>query len=296
MITLSLPIVRGKLPLGRDASALYIPWIVALIVYVAAMCAIGIVAVADAVEALDRQLATSMTVEIPPEASSARVQTVLGVLRQAHGITAVHELDDKETTRLLEPWLGPSPPLDVLPVPRLIDLRISPGDPPDLATLRQQLASVLPEARLEDHRAGLGELRSSAHRLQLIELIMLLLALGLVATVVIFATQSTMALEHDIVELVHLLGAPDPDVAGQITGRIMLISTAGAAGGALVALFTDWMLGGTAGFLQLPGGSPVLRPADWRLWALLIAAIVVAGIIATVCAQVTVERRLRRLP
>src|SRR5260370_40141985 len=101
-------------------------------------------------------LAKTMTVQAPAEASSARLETVLALLRQTKGIVSAQLLEPAETARLLEPWLGPKGPLDQLPVPRLIDLHIDPAGGLDLAALRHQLASVLPDSRLDDHRACPG--------------------------------------------------------------------------------------------------------------------------------------------
>src|SRR5260370_15973743 len=52
----------------------------------------------------------------PAEPSAARTEMALAVLRQTPGIAGARLVDPAETKRLLEPWLGPSVPLDQLPL------------------------------------------------------------------------------------------------------------------------------------------------------------------------------------
>ena len=143
---------RRNLPLGRDESARFLPWVVALMVYLAGLGGIGLIVLGGTLRAAQRSLGASLTLEVPADTSKARLATALATLRQTKGVVSAQVLAPAETARMLEPWLGPTVSLDELPVPRLIDLRIDPAAAPDLARLRQQLASVVPEARLDDQR------------------------------------------------------------------------------------------------------------------------------------------------
>ena len=133
---------RSGLPLGPDESARFLPWILALIVYLAGLGGVGLIVIDDTLSATRQALATSLTLQVPAETSKARLDTVLALLRQTAGIEGVHLLELAETARLLEPWLGPAVPLDELPVPRLIDLRRDPKGGLDLAALRDRKSVV----------------------------------------------------------------------------------------------------------------------------------------------------------
>ena len=49
------------------------------------------------------------------------------------GVSKVTALNDKETARLLEPWLGAGLQLDELPVPKLLTVTLADGAKPDFA-------------------------------------------------------------------------------------------------------------------------------------------------------------------
>src|SRR5438105_4414169 len=92
---------RRELPLGRDESASFLPWIFALMAYVAGLAGVGLIGAGEPPDA--PSLATSLTLQVPAEASEARLQTVLALLQQTPGIASAHLLDRAETARLLEP-------------------------------------------------------------------------------------------------------------------------------------------------------------------------------------------------
>jgi cell division transport system permease protein len=296
MIALPVVTIGGNLPFGRDAAAWYVPVLVAFLVFVAALCGIGLVAARDAAAALIQATAGTLTVQVPAEASDARLQTVLGTLRQTKGITAVRLLDRKEIAQLLEPWLGPSAPIDDLPVPRIIDIQTASNGGFDIAVLQQQLASILPEGRLQDQAADVADARGGSQRVEIVLAAGLVAAFGLVLLLTMYAVGGSIVIEQQTIELIHLLGARDSDIAWQFTLRAALIAFAGGLGGAVLALLTDLFLRGAGAFLQFAGGNALLGPGDWRLWAVLVGATVLAGIVAMASARVTVLRRLATLP
>src|SRR5439155_19672059 len=102
----------------------------------------------------NRLQAATLTLQLPADTSAARTDMALAVLRQPPGMVGARLVERTETKRLLEPWLGPSVPLDRLPVPRLIDLQMTPNAAIDFAVLRQKLTSVAPGAELEERWTG----------------------------------------------------------------------------------------------------------------------------------------------
>src|SRR5208282_2407555 len=68
---------RSDLPLAKDASSRFIPWIVALMIYLAALALAGALAANSAVERWSRNLLGSLTVEImPPDDADPKVRHV----------------------------------------------------------------------------------------------------------------------------------------------------------------------------------------------------------------------------
>ena len=296
---IGLPLARRAsrlLPLARDEATLFLPWILALMVYVAATGGIALLVLQSTLHAAEGSLTATLTVQLPADASTLRLETIMAVLRRTKGVTSAHLFEPAETRRLLEPWFGPNVPLDELPVPRLIDVQIDPAAEPDLATLRRQLASVVPEARLDDHRALFGAIRSTGMWIDVVVAAAIVAALALIAAATMFAVRAVLRIEESEVEVVHLLGAPDVDLAGQLALRYLWLGLIGGAGGAAAALLTVAALTGSGAVLQLPAPSGASGIADWRFWAIAVGAAAVAGAIAMASARIAVLRWLARLP
>jgi cell division transport system permease protein len=296
MIGFRLGWARHDLPLGQDEAARFLPWVVALMVYVAGLGGVGLIALDGTVRAAERSLATSLTLQVPAAASKARMETVLALLRRTKGIVSANVLEAKEIARLLEPWLGPKVPLDELPVPRLIDLRIDPAAPPDLAGLRHQLASVVPEAQLDDHRPWLAAERAAVRRVEDVLAPVIGVALVLIALSTVFAVRAALRAERSVVELVHMLGAADSAIARSFTIRSLALGLAGGIIGAAAAVLTVALLSGTANVVQLSAPPDAAGIADWRIWGVLIGTVLAAGLIAMASAQLAVRRWLAFMP
>lgn len=284
------------LPPGSDRAIAFLPWVLALLVYVAALAGIGFIVLQGTLRAAERSLGTALTLQVPADASGSRLATIMAVLHRTKGIESAHLFEAAETQRLLEPWLGPAVPLDELPVPRLIDVRIDPAAPPQLATLRHEIESVLPQARLDDHRGGLDRARAAGRRVEALLAALIAAALVLIAVSAIFAVRTALLIRRTDIEVLHLLGASDAAIAGQFAARYLGLGLFGGALGAFAAILTIAVLGQGGGLVQLPATTAASGIADWRFWAVPLGAAIAAGLIAMASAQLTVRRRLVRMP
>jgi cell division transport system permease protein len=296
MIGFGFANARRELPLGPDESAWFLPGVVALMVYVAGLGGVGAILFADTVRAFKQVLAASLTLEVPAGASDARLETVLALIRQTPGIGSVHLLEPAETARLLEPWLGPGVPLDQLPVPRLFDLRRDPTRTIDVAKLREQLAAVVPNARLDDPLPSATKMWSAGRRIEAVLAAGVAVALLLVAASAAFAVRTALMTDRSVGELLHVLGAADPDIARGFAVRSLRLGLLGGGIGALAALLTIVVIRGAGSIVQLPAPIPAQSLADWRVWAVLIGVALAAGLIAMASAWATALRRLAAMP
>jgi cell division transport system permease protein len=306
---------RG-LPRGPDRAARFLPWALALMVYLAGLGGVGLITIGDVLSASGQALATTLTLQVPAEASQARLDTVLALLRQTPGIASVHLLEPAETALLLEPWLGPAPPLDELPVPRLVDVQRDPKGGLDLAALRTQLATVVPEARLDDQPPWPKGMRAAAHHVEGILAAGIVVALLLVAASAVFALRTALNADRSAAGLLHTLGAGDADIARLFAVRALLPALMGGVIGATAVLLTIVALGDIGALVQLPapsgalvqlpapsgtangvgGGIGANRIADWRVWAVVIGAALAAVLIAMASVWAATMRRLALMP
>jgi cell division transport system permease protein len=287
---------RLDLPFQQDASGRFLPWIIALMVYLAAMGGVGLVWLGDTLSQWNASLASALTLQIPADASQPRIEMALAALKQTKGISSAHVLEPDETAKLLQPWLGNSVAIATLPLPHLVDVRIDPQATIDYTTLRQQLDSIVPNAQLENNRSWLGTVRDFALRIEGIITAGVVAVTALIVIIIIFTARIGLAIHRSVIELLHLLGARDAYIARQFQIHALSLGLRGGVIGGGAAALTVLVLGPAAHMLELPVPITTLGLLDWRIWLLIVVAGIAAGGIAMATARVTVLRQLARMP
>ncbi len=291
---------RSDLPLEKDGSGRFLPWLIALMVYLACLSLAGSITLSDASERWRVGLTGTLTVQIAAPEGAAEgedalaVSAALDVLRATPGIQTARKMPRDEVVALIEPWLGRGNVARDLPVPTLIDVTLIPTAEVDTIGLAIQLERAAPGARLDDHKVWIGRLaRLSATVGAIATAIVGLIAAAAAATVV-FATRTGLAVHQSVIEVLHIIGARDSYIARQFQGHAMSLALRGGLLGLILAGLTLGLLGGLAGQLEGPLLPQLtLTPV---LWGGLAALPLGAAIIATVTARLTVLQALRRMP
>ncbi|ACJ01437.1 cell division protein FtsX [Rhodospirillum centenum] len=286
------------IPLKRDATGRFLPWIIALMVYLASLSLVAAMVMSDLAARWDTGLSGSLTVQVRPLSGKdaptveARVQDVLKRLEGRPSVTEVRALPHEEAVRLVEPWLGSGALLDDLPVPALIDLSLRPDA--DAKALAAELKGAVPGVEVDDPGDWLAGLRRLAATVQWVSAAVVGLIGAVAVASVIFAASAGLAVHRAEVELLHVIGASDGYVAGQFQRHVLRLTLIGGAAGLVLALLTLWGLDAAAQNLTaalLPRLS--LTAEQWLSLAGVPAA---AALLAAVTARLTVMRALERLP
>lgn len=294
---------RSDLPLEQDAAKRFLPWLIALIVYLAAMALAGLMVLSTAAGGWGRGLTGTLTVQIPPAASkdggeisapADRVEKALEVLRATPGVAQAKALGREEMLSLLEPWLGSGDFAEELSLPALIDVKLRTQSGVSLEGLAATLDAAVPGATIDDHKRWFDRLILLVRSVELIAAgIVMLISLAAIATV-IFVTRTGLAIHHDVIELLHVMGAHDAYVARQFQFQALEMGVRGGAIGFALAALTLLALGYLSGRIEamlLP--SLELNATQWFTLAALPFAVALIGMIT---ARVTVLRALAKLP
>ena len=292
---------KADLPLARDASGRFLPWLIAFMVYLATLALVASMIMNALVERWDHGLADRLTVQIPaPEAGSeqgaqeARIDAAIGVLTSTPGVAGVSVLDEEEISALLDPWLGDAELARELPLPTLIAVTLNPGNPADLGTLGVRLKAAVPGAVVDDHQRWVGGLVSLTRSVDLIAgLVVVLVGVAAIVTV-IFVTRTGLAIHRQVIELLHLIGAQDSYVARQFQSHAMRLGFKGGVLGFVAAVVTIY----GAGLLLSESGRVLLPQFSFgvREWIALAALPLIATLVAMLTARWTVLRTLARFP
>lgn len=285
---------RGLLPEGRIAGPM--PWVIAIMMFLTVLAAAAGLGLAGAATRLAAQIGGRVTIQIVeanPQARQAQARAAAAAAEALPGVAAVRIVPDAEISALLEPWIGPGGMEADLPVPALIDVDLGAAGRGDLEPLRRAVGAVAPAARVDDNAQWLAPLASLIGALKWLAAGLVLLMIGATAATVVLAARAALDTHRETIEILHMMGATDVQVARLFQRRIALDALFGGlvgfilAGAVLIALgdrvaaLGSELLGATA---ISPGG-----------WGVLIALPVFGVLLAMLVARLTILRALGRL-
>ena len=289
--------IPAVVPLGRDAPSRFLPWVFALMVYLAVLALAGILILHSAVERWQRGEVDTLTVQLMPledageDARIAKLQELLGGIE---GVTEIRVVGKLETIDLIEHWLGAGNVPADLPLPRLVDVDIAPGYGLDAGSLALRLQASLPGVTVDDAKLWLDRLADLGRSLEYLAIaVVVLIGLATVATV-IFTTRMGISIHRNVIELLHLIGARDGYVAAQFQRQAMMLGLRGGVLGIALAVATLYGLRQVAGRVETPL-APDMPVANWA-WVVLAAVPVATALIAMVTARLTALRELAKMP
>jgi cell division transport system permease protein len=293
---------RKKSILPREKGAAPLDVVIAVMAFLAAL-ALGASLIAERTALGWRAgLSDRLTIQVLPPAQAAsgrgleeEVDAALAVLRATPGIAHAAPLSQDQTLALLQPWLGQDSLVAELPLPRLIDATITPGASVDLATLGAQLKQAAPESLLDDHARWISRLKSLADAITWSAYGILLLIAIATAAAVSFATRAGLEARHEMVELLHQMGAHSNFIARAFERYYFFSALGAAAVGAILAAILFLAAGGLefAGIEAVPFLPPLALKLKEVPWLLAVPA--VSSLIALVTARLSVLAVLREI-
>ena len=266
---------RGKraahlLPRARLGGPM--PWVIAIMVALTVLAAGGGLALANLVERASGDLAGGATVQIveaDSERRTAQAQAAVAVLSDDPLVASVSLLPDEQVEALLEPWLGAGASDESLPLPSLIDVRFREEvDEALLDRLRGTLARIAPSARIDAQSTWLAPVLRALSTLRWMSLGLVLLLAFTGAAAVWLAARNALGTNRDTIEIVHLLGGNDNQIARIFQRSILLDAAAGGALGLVLGTGAVLLMGAQFAALDsalVTGGG--LGTVDWLILA-----------------------------
>ena len=291
---------RGKraahlLPRARLGGPM--PWVIAIMVAITVLATAGGLALSNLVARASGDMAGSATVQIvdpDPRTRSTQAEAARGVLASDPDVESVAVLPDEQVEALLEPWLGAGAEDDALPIPALIDLRLRDGaGEAELARLADLLAEVAPDARIDAQSDWLAPVLAALSTLRWMAFGLIALLAFTGAAAVWLAARNALGSNRDTIEIVHLLGGNDDQIARIFQRSILLDALVGGLLGLLAGFAAVLLMGAQFAVLDsglVAGGG--LERLDWMLLAL-VPLFAIA--IAVYTARMTVLSSLRKM-
>jgi len=285
------------IPLDRDPAARTLPWIIAVMAFLATIALAGALLLNGVIVRWSNSLTGTLTIQVPAAASAdeteARLKRVVAVLREAPGILRVRVLSSGESLALVEPWLGRGAAVLGLPLPRLIDVGIADGARLDLADLRKRVAAAAPGSTVEEHQKWLDEMIGVIRWGWRLALMIVVLIFFAAAMTIVFAMRTSLRIHRNVTDVLHLIGARDQYIAEQFQRHAFRL---GLIGGLIGAGFAALVVIGLERILAKVETLQAMH-LELPFWAWAVLALVppAAALLAAAAARYTVLRGLARM-
>lgn len=294
---------KQELPLKGENTSVFLQVIISIAVFIFAITLSGVLSIDSMINNWNKSILGSLTVQIIPindiNKEKAQAETLayeekaVDFLKSVNGIIKVTPLSDTQLADLLSPWLGDEVSITDLPTPRIIDVKISPDANIDYNQLAKDLAVASPQASLDNHKLWLNKLIAFADGLNLIASTVLLLISAITSGAIFYTTQMSLGLHHNIIEILHIVGAKDTYIAQQYAKRMAFLGLVGGFIGLFFAVPSIFFIGNLA--LSIEGG--IISDASLSIsdWIIILSLPLFSMLIAMFTAYYTVKKTLKKM-
>ncbi|HEU0065702.1 MAG TPA: permease, partial [Sphingomonas sp.] len=225
-------------------------WVMAIMVFLTMLAAALGLATAGAAGGLDRQLSGRLTVQLTGGDVGRRqadAAALAGRLAAMPGVGQAAAVERERLAALLAPWLGSDGADPELPLPALIDVDLA--DARALPAVVAAVRAAHPDARVDRQAAWMSPVGGFMRTLTLLAGALVVVLATATAAVVVLAARAGLEAHRDTIEVMHMLGSTDTQLARLFQRRIAIDAAIGGTCGGVAALAVLAFLGARASAL-----------------------------------------------
>ena len=293
--------IKKDIPFREDTAKYFLPWMSFLMVFIAVLALTGGFKIQNVLQTWQTGVSGSMTVQIPAydeqgksraDVLETEIEQVLTILRASDGVVGAEVVSDEQMKALMEPWMGGELDVQLLPLPKLIDVTVDPEHLPNLTVVKSELAKQVPAAILDSHRIWLDSLLKIIHVVvELISFVLILLILTATFTVM-YSTNASLSVHQPVIALIHMIGAGDFYIAIQYAYRNLKLIFGGGCLGLLAGVGLIFLISYFTRYLFIDFYPNAVL--DKVQWALIASVPVWVGLLGFVTTYLTVSKYLKR--
>ncbi|MGN6594741.1 cell division protein FtsX [Sphingopyxis terrae] len=300
MIFARVPVQHRRLLPDRRLSG-PTPWVIAILMMLTLLAAAGGVGLARSADAIGEAIAGRVTVQIITANPVLRAQQAAALRRAAAAqpfVRSARAVDPAELQATLGQWFGTAdgddPVLRSLPMPALVDVDFVGEDRSGhMGQLRALVAREAPGARVIPHADWLGPVARLIRSLAWIAGGLVILMTLASAAVVIMTARAALGTHYATIEMLHLIGATDQQIARLFRRRITIDTAYGVALGTAVAAAILLLIGWQ--WSRVTSGLAATASLGPIGWALLLALPLLAIALAALTARQTLLAALKKI-
>ena len=281
------------LPEGRRGP---MPWIIAIILFLTILSAAAALGLGHALSQMRGELAGGYTIQLV-EADAAKrdaqVEALKGFLNEDANIEHFDVVPRAQLQKQLEPWIGGALAQDELPIPALIDVTVKQGTgQQQITTMTKAIRQAAPSARVDAHQSYLAPVEETMRVMMWLAVALVVLMIFVTGAVVTLAMRSAHETHRPTIDIMHLLGATDIQVARLFQRRMAFDALFGGAVALAAALPLLWLLGNRINAAQSELMGMMTLPLFY--WGIIVMIPIAGVLYAVLVARLTVQRTLER--
>ena len=284
------PADRKLLPDGRFSGAA--PWVIAIMMFLMILAAAGGLGLAQAARGLGSDIADKLTIQIVeanPDAREVQTRAALRELSRMAEVRRVRRVPENELKALVEPWLGAEAANGDIPLPAMIDVTLARAEAAQ--PVRLAIGQVAPAARVDEHARSLAPLAGLIDALKWLAAGVVMLMATATAAVVVLASGGALNTHRSTIDVMHLLGATDLQIARIFQRRIAFDALFGGGVGLVAALVVLLLIGTRLAAIGSELVGSIALPASG--WIALLLLPLFGTVLAMTVTRFTVLRLLR---
>jgi len=264
----------------------------------ALMAAAGVVLVRTA-SSISGEVAGRVTVQLIARSAGERAAAVTALRATLEGepyVARVTPVSEPQLRAMMREWLGDDAMIDDLPVPALVDVDLQPGSgAAEFEQLSARLNDRHPGAMIDAHSDWLGAVSRLIGAFAGLAAALIALMFGATVATVTLATRGALNTHYGTIEILHLIGSTDNQIARLFQRRIAIDALFGCGIGFVAALVVVVAVGWQFSAIGVGLVTTRATATPQYLWLLLALLPILGVVIASLTARWTITRALRQI-
>lgn len=235
---------RLDIPFARDDANRYLPYFIALMIFLAAFFLAGGITVGELLDNKKQDFSEWLTIQVPQEMKNKSQEELTSKLNQDDNISELKILDKGHVSALIAPWFGNDSSLvEALDVPSVIEVKLKNRDLELIEALSTELKEAFPEIHIDNHEQWLDHYLNFIRILEIGAYLLALLVAIATTVIIIFTSKTALKLHKNAIQLLHSVGAEDDYIARQFQFNSFLLGMRGGLIGVAVAAALFFVVG-----------------------------------------------------
>ncbi len=292
------PLDKGiELPIDEGYSRTFLRVIVSVSVFLFAITLAGVLGINTMFENSKRQVVSNFTIQVLPkpnfEEGRKELKNVVEFMERYPDVEQVTVLSDQELRALLEPWLGNNVDIELLPIPKLLDVKIRNAKNFDYKKLAVRLSEVSHLASINDHNLWLTRLLRFINSLKMLAVTVLIMVALASVVAIVYAAKTGLNVHREIISILHIMGATDEYIAINYVKQITQMSVMAGIWGTVLAVPAIMIVGEMAKGIE----AGIFNSVTFSLgdWVCVLLLPFVSATLVALTAYITVVKTLRKM-